>query len=756
MWLIGPVVGAALVAVMVVARRDVSRLGRAARYVIMTLVVLGGLLVAGLVLGPKIIHMWPDPMKPRCAVLADSSRSMLLTDTYMGEEKAWLDEHLPAKDGEKEPRRFSRERIARQLLDSGENGWLAALKKDFDVSAWRFDADLQGLALAPDGSRFEVNKEEGYSTALGEAMELAASGSGGSRPRAIILISDGAWNSGPDPSEVARVLGRLAIPIYTVGVGNPSPPRDAAVLSITAPKSVLLGDEVSVTAKIAATGMGSRRLPVQLTSTGELIEEKQVLTLPSGRPITVNFSFTPPIPCRQHLTVRIPKQEDEEDKSNNDASTRVEVVERKINVLIVEGEPRWEFRFIRNVFERDRTVKLSICLTRPGVGPIKGPGYVQVLPTERKDLAGYDLVILGDVPRNGLPDDFLKQLADMIKLRSGALIVIAGRRGHYRHLAGTPLEEILPVKVRGVTGMRRAGAPFKPKLSRAGISHLITRLSAGDDENELEWARLQKMWWAAEVDCLARGAESLLVHPDRMAGGEKLPLVAVHRVGGGKVMFCGVEETWRWRKAIGDRYHYRFWAQAIRWMVKQPFADGDPRARLSVGRTECSVGESVDVEAYCLGPGGFPLDGAQVWLNVSDEGGHAQQLVMEPSPGGWGIYRTTLAPDKPGKFRMQPIVSTYGDEPLTSTASLTVSRADLEKNFLAQDRNMLQSIAAAGHEGRYLQMNEVDELATAVAAKVEKRYLTAEYSPCRHWMYYTIMAVAFAVAWSIRKRSGLA
>ena len=67
------------------------------------------------------------------------------------------------------------------------------------------------------------------------------------------------------------------------------------------------------------------------------------------------------------------------------------------------------------------------------------------------------------------------------------------------------------------------------------------------------------------------GATALLVHPRRMGGARRLPLLAIQRVGTGKVMFLGVEGTWRWRKAVGDRYHYRFWATAVRWMVRKRF-----------------------------------------------------------------------------------------------------------------------------------------------------------------------------------------
>ena len=759
-WLVGIVAAAVVVAVAVLVRRDASHLRRGLRYPILALVIVAALMLTGLVLGPKFIRTWPDPQKPRCAVLVDGSRSMLLTDAYSGEQESWLDERLTKEEKNQNPtpeeaNKVVREKVAQLLLDRSGNKWLAALQKDFEVSGWRFGTKMEGLLLDADSPPFEVDPE-GYSTELGEAMEEAASGSGGRRSRAIVIITDGAWNSGPDPSEVARVLGRLGIPVFAVGIGDPEPRRDVAVLNFAVPKSVLMGDEVLLTAQIAATGMGARRLLVQLACNGEVIEEKQVLALPSGQPTNVNFSYLPDEPTLQHLEVRVAKQEDEEDDSNNKATAAVEVVERKINVLLIEGEPRWEFRFIRNVLERDRATSLSVCLMRPGIGPIKGPGYVHVLPTKKREMAAYDLIILGDVARRSLPDAFLEELAEMIKRRSGALIVVAGRRRHYAGLAGTPIAEILPVKLDGpFDGGGRSGVPFKMELTRTGASHLITRLSANSEENELEWQGLPAVTWAAGVSGVARGADSLLVHPYRLAGASRLPLLAVHRVGAGKVMFCGIEETWRWRKAIGDKYHYRFWAQAVRWMVKQPFAEGDPRARLSVDRSDCYVGENIEIEVCSLGPDGFPLEKANVWLKVTHADGQSQQLVMEPSPGGWGIYHTTFAPDRPGKFEMRPIVSVYGEEPLSSSATLEVSRADLERNFLAQNRDALQSIAEASG-GKYLQIHEVEELATALAAVVENHPLTAEYSPCRNWIYYSVLAVLLGAAWLIRKRSGLA
>ncbi|HUX15337.1 MAG TPA: hypothetical protein VMW52_02635 [Phycisphaerae bacterium] len=759
-WMVGAAAAIALAVVVAFTRRDAAHLARRWRTAILALVVAATLMLTGLTLSPTLVRTWPDPAKPRCALVVDASRSMLFADTYTGETADWLAKHLPAQDAAAAGK-VSREQVARALLSVGPDGWLAALRDRFDLEAWQFSANLSAMALdrrgdpGPETPEFAVDPE-GYATALGDALDAVAAG-GDDRPRAVVLISDGAWNTGRDPTEVARRLGHLGVAVFVVGLGDPDPPRDASILDLRGPKNALLGDEVILTARVATSGMGAVRLPVELVCDGHVLETKSMVTLPSGQPVNVNFTFVPESPGRRRFDVRIPKQQAEQSTDNNAAGLTVEIVERKIGVLLADGEPRWEFRFLRNVLERDPAVHVSLFLARPGVGPVTGGEYLAQLPTQKKDLAAYDLVILGDLALDKLPDAFLPEVADMVRQRGAGLILTAGKREHYRRLAGTPLAAILPVTLDDAVGLGgNVAEPFSPELTQDGAAHLVTRLADGAQENEAAWSRLPPIRWSAGVGGLARGATALLVHPYRIAGTSKMPLAAVHRVGAGKVMFVGIEETWRWRRGVGDPWHYRFWAQTVRWMVKKQFAEGDPRGRLSVDRSECDVGETVQVEAYCLGPDGFPLQGASVWLKVTDGRGGSQRLAMPPpSTDRWGIYRTSFTPTAPATYQMQPIVSTYGDEPLASSATLQVTRVDLEKGLLAQNASALTAIATTSG-GRRLGVHEVGRLPALLAAKTESRPLTAEYALCRHWAYYTVLAVLLGSAWLIRKRSGLA
>ena len=732
--------------------RDTAGTGKVLRRAVRALALLGAVFVLGLVLNPRIVHRKPDPRKPRLVMLFDASGSMAFKDAYRGEQAEQVIELLgkPTAGGDTE---VSRSDVLRALLKERPKGWLVELREAFDISAWVFAGEAKGLSLDDAGKTYGVDPE-GRVTALGDALETTARAAAGERPRAVVVFSDGAWNTGKSPAAVARALGRLGTPVFTVGFGDVTPPRDAAVVELKAPKKAHVGDEVFVTARVAATGMGATRLTVGLYADGALIGEKPVAAPASGRPVEVRFSHVPTEAGRIVFEARTPAQEGERDEANNTADAAVEVTDRKIRVLLIESEPRWEFRFLRSVLDRDPAVTPTVCLLRPGVGPIRGPGYLVKPPTERKDLKDYDLVILGDVPGRLLPEGFAKALSGFVRHRGGALLLIAGRRGGFRDLIGGPLDKILPVRLSGGMGGLRGGAPFRVELTQWGGESLVTRLAADPKENEHAWEQLTPVRWSAPVGGLRRGALALLVHPFRLAGAGKLPILATQRVGAGKVMYLGTEETWRWRRSVGDLRHYRFWAQAVRWLVKKRFIEKGRRVSLGVDRAECAVGERVAVEAYCLGPDGFPLEKGEVWVEV-DDGKAKRRVALEPAKGGWGLYRGSVTPSRPGETKLRPVVSVYGLKPLDVTVKITVTKPDLEPGFLAQDRAALESVAKDSG-GQYISWGEGRRLPDLLGKRAERRILTSEYAPCRSGGWYLFMALTLSAAWLARKRSGLA
>jgi Ca-activated chloride channel family protein len=86
---------------------------------------------------------------------------------------------------------------------------------------------VQGPAANHSVARTLIDAQSpGGGTDTGDALQLALQLLRGSSPKhppaAIVLLSDGSANTGPNPVDVGRQAGRDRIPIYTVALGTPN------------------------------------------------------------------------------------------------------------------------------------------------------------------------------------------------------------------------------------------------------------------------------------------------------------------------------------------------------------------------------------------------------------------------------------------------------------------------------------------------------------------------------------------------------
>jgi len=193
---------------------DVAALRRSARAVIIGCALIALIMLIGILLNPKLIRKRPD------------ERSMLLEDSYSGLAAAWL-ENIGNPSGVTQKVKAAREKVARRMLSDAPNGIAAQLKRDFDLSLWKFAGDAKEFTVGDGSGGYSVDPD-GYVSAIGEALARAGKAGGGERPRVVVLLSDGAWNSGRDPTEIARMLGRAGTRVFVIMEQRPRSDRDSA------------------------------------------------------------------------------------------------------------------------------------------------------------------------------------------------------------------------------------------------------------------------------------------------------------------------------------------------------------------------------------------------------------------------------------------------------------------------------------------------------------------------------------------------
>ncbi|RKZ29454.1 hypothetical protein DRQ36_08595, partial [bacterium] len=306
-----------------------------------------------MILEPLLAWVMARPVQPRVAIMWDNSRSMSISD----------------KSG-------SRDAIVRELYDSEP---LLKIRREFPVDEFAF-ADT----LIPVNNGFSF---DGEATAMGKAIFLLQKGySTGDPLGAVIIISDGQANYGEDPLGAAY---RSEFPIYTVGVGDPTPPRDIILRQLTTQKVAYVGQDFPIIAGIRALGYGGREATARLYADGEKIDEKRVILSERGELVDITFTVSPDTDGVFTYRVLVPALEGELTPANNARSVRVNILPSKNRILVIAAQPTWESTFYLRAVRSDPDLIVENAFT----GKSSPAGSVR-LPTTLAGFQEYDAVAI--------------------------------------------------------------------------------------------------------------------------------------------------------------------------------------------------------------------------------------------------------------------------------------------------------------------------------------------------------------------------
>jgi hypothetical protein len=223
--------------------------------------------------------------------------------------------------------------------------------------------------------------------------------------------------------------------------------------------------------------------------------------------------------------------------SNNTFPLSVMVADDRTKLLIIEGRPSWEFRYIKNLFSgRDRTVALQYVLLEPdrieGIPPLPtieasaSRPFEEVeataLPKDEAEWMKFDAILLGDVPPRFLSDEQLKILRRFVTERGGTLIIDSGPRYMPHAYADTPLADLLPVTFKPAqdtnpVSLQNPGEPyvvspeksFRIALTAEGRESVIMRQKTSPLENQEVWDSLPDLYWRHPILKTKEGATIL-------------------------------------------------------------------------------------------------------------------------------------------------------------------------------------------------------------------------------------------------------
>lgn len=465
--------------------------------------------------------------------------------------------------------------------------------------------------------------------------------------RAVVMLSDGDYNTGSPPVSAAQKLRLRGVPLFSIPVGSKVRLPDLDLMSVTAPTYGIVGENVQIPFTLRSSLDRQVRTIVRLRDEFGHEKTKDIVIQPNAETYD-SILWRLEKEGSSTLELSIPVADGELVATNNSRKFNIAGRPEKIRVLLIESLPRWEYRFLRNALERDPGVEVSCLLFHPDLGMGDGKDYIKEFPSKLEELTKYDVVFIGDIGTGQISKEQCTLIRGLVENQASGLIFMPGSQGNQFTLLDTDLADLMPVILDDTNKRGMAESiPSPLTLTTEGRSSLLTMLGNNEEENPDIWRRLPGFYWSAPVIKAKGGSEVLAVNANRRGKFGPIPLIVTKPAGSGKVLFMGIDSAWRWRRGVEDLYHYRFWGQVARWMSYQRNMASGQRVRLFFNPERPEPGSTVTINANAFDPNGAPLKEGSVFVDITSPEGRSQRIELQKNETAWGAYSGRFKADRP-------------------------------------------------------------------------------------------------------------
>jgi uncharacterized membrane protein len=664
------------------------------------------------------------------AIVVDSSRSMGIADS-----------------GSK-----ARETDALSLL---QTSLLPAIKKRFQVRLYRLGGDLVSI---PNLTGVQANEP---ATDINGGLKKLANDTRDLPIGAVLLLSDGGQNSAEMGEsgvalETLEALRNRRLPVHTLGFGSVRPRNDVELENISVAPNAIVKARLSAAISFTQYGFTGQAATISIRDGDKPLASRSVTFAPDGVLQTESLFFSPGEAGARNLRFSIDPMPNEENVKNNQGVRPLLVSEAKRRVLYVEGEPRWEFKFIRRAEDDDPTIDLVSMLRtsenkiyRQG---IKDPSELaEGFPTRGEDLFGYSGIIIGSVDAAYFSPMQRELLREYVDRRGGGILFLGGRMALSEGGWGaSDVGELLPAFLPNDRSSFHRN-PATVELTPSGTESAVTRLLDDPSKNAERWKKLTYLADYQDAGTPKPGA-SVLVQVN--AGRRKLPLLITQPYGHGRTAILATSGTWRWQmaEALGDRSHDLFWQQLIRWLVAETpsnvMAAVSPHLLMDSGKIQFTA----DVhDAHFQ-----PALNAHVSAHIFGPGNSSVFLDLSPSQQIPGRYEATWNADKTGGYLADISAADQNSRQELGRDTVTFRREDgVAENFhTAQNRRLLQQLSKETG-GRYWQPTEVKTLPQEITYSEAGISVRQTYPLWNMPIVFLVLLGLLSAEWLLRRRWGI-
>jgi len=648
---------------------------------------------------PAITLAELKPQQNIIAVVVDDSRSMAISE-----------------DGS------TRQDKAVKALD---NGVLASLNRSFQTRLYRVDSVPARI------DSLKELKPSAPSTRLGDSLKQLSDETSDLPIGAVVLLSDGDDNTGGISADSVNALRARHIPIHTVGFGRERAAHDVELDdAVVAPRALAdsrlaakitfhqhgyAGAKINLTVRDVSAGQASSNQSKTLAS-------RTISLGPEGNLQTETLMFDIGGAGAKTLQIAASPLANEENTSNNALTRVVNVGSEPRRILYIEGEPRWEYKFIRQAEEDDRMVQI-VSMVRTSENKIYRQGIADSkelaggFPARAEDLFGYQGLIIGSVEAGYFNPVQQELIHEFVDRRGGGLLLLGGQfsmaDGGWN---ASHLTDLLPTTLPLQTATFHREADPKngtthttAELAPAGMDSIITRIVDDPAANAAKWKKLPYLMDYQDPGTPKLGAAVLanMITPE----GQKLPLLITENFGHGRSAIMATGGSWRWQMSspLGDTAHDLFWQQLLRWLV----SDTPGHVVASVPAQMLLDNGAVTMTAEVRDQQYNPATDAKVEAHILGPSGVSALVEMTPVPDNPGQFQAAWSAPRTGAYLTEVTAQRANKE--LGRDVLTFQRMDgVAENFhTEQNRDLLEHLAIQTG-GQYWKPADLGKLAGSI------------------------------------------
>ena len=564
---------------------------------------------------------------------------------------------------------------------------------------------------------------------------------------AVVLSSDGADTSGGISSDELAEIAAFGVPVHTIGVGREVIPEDIELADVTIPDKALPGSTVSARVTVLHDAPASTNVKVY---DGDELLQLVPLELASDSGTTTAWIDVELADAGPHqLNFSVDAVSGESEIRNNTRSTLVNVANQEYRILYFEGEPRWEYKFMRRAVGGDEDLSVATLLRvspnkfyRQGIAT---PEQLQDgFPASRDELFVYDALIIGSVEAAFLSTEQQEIIRDFVSERGGSLLMLAGPSGLGNGGWGQSLiADVLPARLPPTSTdsfhRKKAGVSLTPQ----GVSNQMLRFDSDADLNNEAWRELPEIADYQLTGNLKPAAVTLL-NAETDVG--QIPLLISQPFGKGNAYILATGGTWRWQMSLPleDQKHETFWRQLLRALVAT--------APENVSLVADGGGDSgtISLRAEFRDDAFRPVDNIGVTTIASHENGESFSVLLQPGDEP-GIFSGEFEPTTSGTWFFEAVAERNGEPVAVSRSSILHESGQSEFYGFRKNPGLLQRLSEATG-GRYFETDDLsalpDLLRYSSSGITETEYRSVWDAP----IVFLLLLMLKAGEWLLRRR----